>query len=115
MTTTLILIQGESLDNTYIRRKPVELGDYTIMLPEKDYDCDFENGIFTVSRDKGAVVLEYPINAMIKKDTMLLHHPEQLLTYRNDSLMMVLHSISIDDTIVTDAIRFSDFQLFKKK
>jgi hypothetical protein len=52
---------------------------------------------------------------MIKKDTMLLHHPEQLLTYRNDSLMMVLHSISIDDTIVTDAIRFSDFQLFKKK
>ena len=102
-------------DNTYIRRKPVELGDYTIMLPEKDYDCDFENGIFTVSRDKGAVVLEYPINAMIKKDTMLLHHPEQLLTYRNDSLMMVLHSISIDDTIVTDAIRFSDFQLFKKK
>ena len=102
-------------DNTYIRRKPVELGDYTIMLPEKDYDCDFENGIFTVSRDKGAVVLEYPINAMIKKDTMLLHHPEQLLTYRNDSLMMVLHSISIDDTIVTDVIRFSDFQLFKKK
>jgi hypothetical protein len=100
---------------TYTRRKPVELGDYTIMLPEKDYDCDFENGIFTVSRDKGAVVLEYPINAMIKKDTMLLHHPEQLLTYRNDSLMMVLHSISIDDTIVTDVIRFSDFQLFKKK
>ena len=75
---------------TYTRRKPVELGDYTIMLPEKDYDCDFENGIFTVSRDKGAVVLEYPINAMI-------------------------NSISIDDTIVTDAIRFSDFQLFKKK
>ena len=103
------------VENWYTRRKPVELGEYTVMLPEKDYDCDFENGIFTVSRDKGAVVLEYPINAMIKKDTMLLHHPEQLLTYRNDSLMMVLHSISIDDTIVTDAIRFSDFQLFKKK
>ena len=103
------------VENWYTRRKPVELGEYTVMLPEKDYDCDFENGIFTVSRDKGAVVLEYPINAKIKKDTMLLHHPEQLLTYRNDSLMMVLHSISIDDTIVTDAIRFSDFQLFKKK
>ena len=45
---------------------------------------------------------------------MLLHHPDQLLTYRNDSLMLVLQDICIEDTIVTD-VRCYDFQLFKKQ
>ena len=97
----------------YNRKKPVALGDYTILLPEIDYECKFKSGTVTVSRNKGAAVLEYPINAMVRKDTMLLRHPEQLLTYRNDSLMMVLYSININDTVVTD-VRCFDFQLFRK-
>ena len=84
-------------DNWYIRRKPIELGDYTIMLPQKAYQY-----------------LSYPIQKVIRQDTMLLHHPEQLLTYRNDSLMLVLEGICIEDTVVTD-VRYYGLQLFKKK
>ena len=98
----------------YIRNKPVTLGDYTIMLSEKDFECDFKDGTVTISQSKGAVVLEYPINSMIRKDTMLRHHPEQLFTYHNDSLMMVLYSITINDTIVKDVSCFR-VHLFKKK
>ena len=99
--------------NWYERRKPVDLGDYSIMLPENQYTCNFGKKKVIV-KNNDVVVLEYPINSIIRKDTMLLHHPEQLLTYHNDSLMLVLQSISIEDTIVTD-VRSYDFQLFKKQ
>ena len=95
------------------RRKPVDLGDYSIMLPENQYTCKFRNKKVIV-KNNDVVVLEYPINSIVRQDTMLLHHPEQLLTYRNDSLMLVLQSISIEDTVVTD-VRSYDFQLFKKQ
>ena len=99
--------------NWYERRKPIDLGDYSIMLPENQYTCNFRNKKVIV-KNNDVVVLEYPINSIIRQDTMLLHHPEQLLTYRNDSLMLVLQSISIEDTIVT-YVRCYDFQLFKKQ
>ena len=99
--------------NWYERRKPVDLGDYSIMLPENQYTCNFRNKKVIV-KNNDVVVLEYPINSIVRQDTMLLHHPEQLLTYRNDSLMLVLQSISIEDTVVTD-VRSYDFQLFKKQ
>ena len=101
-------------DNWYIRRKPVELGEYTIMLPQKTYQYDFKNQTVTITQGENTVVLEYPINKTIKQDTMLLHHPEQLLTYRNDSLMLVLEGICIEDTAVTD-VRYYGLQLFKKQ
>ena len=97
----------------YERRKPVDLGDYSVMLPENQYTCNFRNKKVIV-KNNDVVVLEYPINSIVRQDTMLLHHPEQLLTYRNDSLMLVLQSICIEDTIVTD-VRSYDFQLFKKQ
>ena len=100
-------------DNWYERKKPVDLGDYSIMLPVDRYNCSFGNNIVTIKCDD-TVVLEYPINSIIRQDTMLLHHPEQLLTYRNDSLMLVLQNICIEDTVVTD-VRCYDFQLFKKQ
>ena len=99
--------------NWYERKKPVHLGDYSIMLPENQYTCNFRNKRVIV-KNNDVVVLEYPINSIVRQDTMLLHHPEQLLTYRNDSLMLVLQSICIEDTIVTD-VRSYDFQLFKKQ
>ena len=97
----------------YERRKPVDLGDYSIMLPENQYTCNFGKKKVIV-KNNDVVVLEYPINSIVRQDTMLLHHPEQLLTYRNDSLMLVLQSISIEDTVVTD-VRGYDFLLFKKQ
>jgi hypothetical protein len=83
------------------------------MLPPKAYKYNFDDQTVTIIQDKDTV-LEYPINEIIRQDTMLLHHPEQLLTYRNDSLMLVLEGICIEDTIVTD-VRYYGLQLFKKK
>ena len=99
-------------DNTYIRRRPVELGEYTIMLPQKEFEYNFNDQMIIVTMDKDTV-LEYPIQDAIRQDTMLLHHPEQLLTYRNDSLMLVLEGIVIKDTVVTD-VRYYGLQLFRK-
>lgn len=99
--------------NWHERKKLVELDEYSIMLPEGEYHCNFTNNIVTIKKGD-AVVLEYPINTIIRQDTMLLHHPEQLLTYRNDSLMLVLQNICIGDTVVTE-VNCYVFQLFKKK
>ena len=101
-------------DNWYIRKKPVELGEYTIMLPQKAYQYNYNDQIVTVTQGENNVVLSYPIQEVIRQDTMLLHHPEQLLTYRNDSLMLVLEGVCIEDTVVTD-VRYYGLQLFKKK
>jgi hypothetical protein len=101
-------------DNWYIRRKPIELGDYTIMLPQKAYQYNYNDQIVTITQGENNVVLSYPIQKVIRQDTMLLHHPEQLLTYCNDSLMLVLEGICIEDTVITD-VRYYGLQLFKKK
>ena len=101
-------------DNWYIRKKPVELGEYTIMLPQKAYQYNFNDQIVTITQGENNVVLSYPIQEVIRQDTMLLHHPEQLLTYRNDSLMLVLEGVCIEDTVVTD-VRYYGLQLFKKQ
>ena len=101
-------------DNWHIRRKPVELGEYTIVLPQKAYQCNFNDQIVTITQGENKVVLRYPIQEVIRQDTMLLHHPEQLLTYRNDSLMLVLEGICIKDTVITD-VRYYGLQLFKKQ
>ena len=101
-------------DNFYFRKKPVELGEYTIMLPQKAYQYNFNHQTVTITQGENNVVLSYPIQQVIRQDTMLLHHPEQLLTYRNDSLMLVLEGICIEDTVVTD-VRYYGLQLFKKK
>jgi hypothetical protein len=83
------------------------------MLPPKAYKYNFDDQTVTIIQDKDTV-LEYPINEIIRQDTMLLHHPEQLLTYRNDSLMLVLEGLCIKDTVITD-VRYHGLQLFKKK
>ena len=101
-------------DNWYIRKKPVELGDYTIVLPQKAYQSNFNDQTVTITQSENNVVLSYPIQEVLRQDTMLLHHPEQLLTYRNDSLMLVLEGVCIEDTVVTD-VRYYGLQLFKKK
>ena len=105
---------NNSNDNWYTRKKPVELGEYTIMLPQEAYQSNFNDQTVTITQGEKKVVLSYPIKQMIKQDTMLLHHPEQLLTYRNDSLMLVLEGVCIDDTVVSD-VRYYGIQLFKKR
>lgn len=94
------------------RKHPVELEEYTTLLPDEAYDCDFDHQTVTVRKDT-AVVLKYPIGSIIRRDTTILRHPEQLLTYRNDSLMLVLSDISIENKMVTN-ISLYNFLLFKK-
>ena len=104
--------ENYSQDNWHERKKPVELDDYSIMLPEEKYRCDFDRQTVIVKKND-AVVLEYPIASIIRQDTTLLHHPEQLFSYRNDSLLLVLNEICINDSVVT-GVRTYDFRLFKK-
>ena len=99
--------------DTYGRRYPVELGEYTIMLPSKAYQYNYNDTTITITQGKDTV-LEYPIQKIVSQDTSLLRHPEQLLTYRNDSLMIILEGLCIKDTVITD-VRYYGLQLFKKK
>ena len=102
-------------DSRYDRKKSVDLGEYCLMLHEREYECRFDdNETVIIKLTGGSVAMVYPINSIIRQDTTLLHHPEQLLTYRNDSLMLVLESICIDDSVVTDVSCY-DCLLFKKK
>ena len=99
--------------DTYNRRKPVELGEYTIMLPSKAYEYNYNDTTVTI-RQGEKTVLEYPIREVVHQDTSLLHYPERLLTYRNDSLMLILEGVCIKDTVVTE-VRYYGLQLFRKK
>ena len=99
--------------DTYSRRKPVDLGEYTVMLPSKAYEYGYSEQTVIITMDKDTV-LEYPIQKIVSQDTSLLHHPDQLLTYRNDSLMLVLEGVCIKDTVITD-VRYYGLQLFRKQ
>lgn len=101
-------------ENWFGRRKPIELDEYRIMLPENEYRCNYDGRSVTVSLKDSHVVLEYPISNMVRQDTMLLHQPERLLTYRNDSLMLVLDGVCISEATVSD-VSYYDFQLFARK
>ena len=99
--------------NAYTRREPVELGEYTIMLSSNDYQYNYNDTTVTITLNNDTV-LKYPIQMIVSQDTSLLRHPEKLLTYRNDSLMLVLEGVSFKDTVITD-VRYFGLQLFKKK
>jgi hypothetical protein len=83
------------------------------MLPQKAYEYNYNDTTVTI-RQGEKTVLEYPIRDVVRQDTSLLHYPEKLLTYRNDSLMLVLEGVCIKDTVVTD-VRYYGLQLFRKK
>ena len=83
------------------------------MLQEQDYSFKYENKIITISHD-GVPVLQYPINAIIQRDTTLLIHPEQLFTYRNDSLMLVFNQILVEDSVIS-YVNSVYFRLFRKE
>ena len=101
-------------DDTCIKRqKPVDVGEYRMVLPTDKYELLYNGDTVTVKFSDDKTVLSYPINAMVSKDTTFLHHPEQLLTYHNDSILLVLESIYIDSSSVTSVGQFS-YLLFKK-
>lgn len=94
------------------RTSPVELGDYDIILPQEDYEVSYENGVYAIKRVGGDIVLEYPIDSIFLQDTTYLANLDMLMTYRNDSLMLLLDSFCITDSAITDVS--NEFMLFKK-
>jgi len=102
------------LNDVWIKRKkPVDVGEYRILLPESKYKGDYNGQDFMVRNSDGDIILRYPIISIISKDCLLLHRPEQLMTYRNDSLLLVLQEICINDSSII-GIDHNDYQLFKK-
>ncbi|MBO7120673.1 MAG: DUF4153 domain-containing protein [Bacteroidaceae bacterium] len=100
------------------RKEQIELGDYSTILPAEHYTSDYKDGVFIVkSKDdvdggEGEVVVEYPLNAILQQDSTCLQHPDRLMSYRNDSLMLVLESICIRDNAIP--LVSYNFLLFKK-
>ena len=59
-------------------------------------------------------MLEYPIGSVVSRNPAILRHPEQLLTFRNDSLMLVLGNLDVADDKVVD-VSIYRFMLFEKR
>lgn len=105
--------QSDFTTRSVERTHPVNLGEYTILLPSEGLQCDYVNGVMTVyDRDKR--LIEYPIGSMVHDNPKLLSHPESLLNYRNDSLLMVFDYIVVDDKNVTSIGTYHTL-LFKKR
>lgn len=96
------------------KTEPIELGAYNILLPEQDFVCDYNNDTIFIRNEHEDIVVEYPINAFLLQDTLYKEHPERLLTYHNDSIMLVLGNIEIRDSIISYVYN-RNFMLFKKK
>ena len=94
------------------RKEQIELGDYSTILPEEDYTCAYKDQTLTIKNNEGEVVLVYPINAILQQDTSCLQHPDKLMSFRNDSLMVVLESLCIRDNAIP--LVGVNFLLFKK-
>lgn len=96
------------------REHPLDVGDYRILLPSGRYKSKYDGEALTIKNSDGDTILVYPINSIISKDTTLLHRQEQLMTYHNDSLLLVLKEICINDSSVI-SINVNDILLFRNK
>ena len=96
------------------REHPVDVGDYCILLPSGRYKSKYDGEALTIKNSDGDTILVYPINSIVSKDTTLLHRQEQLMTYHNDSLLLVLKEICINDSSVI-SINVNDILLFRNK
>ena len=102
------------LMKNYDLESPVPLGEYNVMLPEKNYECIFIDGRIIIKSKAEDAMLEYPIDSIIRKNPNILKHPYNPFVYKNDSLMLLLQSISVKNDTVTDVNTY-DFKLFKKQ
>ncbi len=103
---------GEYQGEDYMRRHPVDLGEYNIMLSDEEYSINAADGNFTVKRDD-KVVLVYPLNERIQKNPQSLDHPDNLYLWRNDSLLLVINGFYVDANGMARANTYG-FHLFRK-
>ena len=100
-------------ETTYILTSPIYLGEYNMMVPTGDYRLREDEGVVKVMR-KDSTVLTYPIGERLRKNPKMLGNPDSLFVCRNDSLMLVLASVSVEKERVT-TINTYEFQLFRKR
>ena len=100
-------------ETTYILTSPIYLGEYNMMVPTEDYRLREDEGVVKVMR-KDSTVLTYPIGERLRKNPKILDNPDSLFVCKNDSLMLVLASVSVEKDRVT-TINTYEFHLFRKR
>ena len=100
-------------ETTYILTSPIYLGEFNMMVPSDNYRLREDEGVVKVMR-KDSTVLTYPIGERLQKNPKILDNPDSLFVCKNDSLMLVLESVSVEKEQVT-TINTYEFQLFKKR
>ena len=100
-------------ETTYILTSPIYLGEFNMMVPTGDYRLREDEGVVKVMR-KDSTVLTYPIGERLRKNPKIVDNPDSLFVCKNDSLMLVLASVSIEKERVT-TINTYEFQLFRKQ
>ncbi len=100
-------------ETTYILTSPIYLGEYNMMVPTGDYRLREDEGVVKVMR-KDSTVLTYPIGERLRKNPKIVDNPDSLFVCKNDSLMLVLASVSVEKERVT-TINTYEFQLFRKR
>ena len=92
---------------------PLQLGEYTILLPDA-YSLRYSDGVITIrTKTGGDKVLEYPIAEYVKENPGYINDPTELFTYANDSLMLVLSSIDLGFREVRYVNEYN-FSLYRK-
>ena len=92
---------------TIERDMPICLDGYSVMLPRRDFTCRYDDDKGTVYvRRNDRVVLRYPIDSLVQTRPALLDEPESLLTYHNDSVMVVLSSVTLCNSKVKSATTY---------
>jgi hypothetical protein len=111
---------GSYPESTYVPseihelQKPVNVGKYNVMLPSKDYEVEYRQGVVMVHRRGGKTVMKYPIAEKAEKKPELLNHPKELFVYQNDSLLLVLPRFWTKGDRIDDVSTY-DFNLFRKQ
>ena len=100
--------------NTYRRTTPLSIEGYFLLMASNRYFLRFSDGVVSLedTSQDSTVVLEYPI-ADRWSDSALIHTPEQLLVYENDSLMLVLDHLDMVNDSIEDVSTY-DFLVLKK-
>ena len=103
---------SEATSFSYEREHPVDIGAYTLALPSGSYRSNFDYGssVLIVRDNSGRVVMEYPINEMLRRNTALLHNHQGLFAYSNDTLLLVLNEIILGDSV----LNAFGIQMFRK-
>lgn len=92
---------------------PLQLGEYTILLPDT-YSLRYSDGVIVIkSKLNGEKVLEYPIGDIVKQNPGYFNNPSDLFTYSNDSLLLVLGSIDLGFREVRYVNEY-DFSIFRR-